>query len=305
MERTDSKKFPISFPTPSRLTWLALAAALFSGGIIYYGIFQYLDNSSKTQQSQPTNNFPTSQTVVALGYLEPAGEVIQVTAPSTGNRAVIKQIQVKEGDQVQAGQVIAVLSTCDSLQATVNTAQTQIKIAQARLAQVKAGAKKGDIQAQVALVTQANAELTNARLEYQRYQELYDQGAVSAQDRDSRLTQLQKAQAQLRQAQQTLSSISKVRPEDVQEAQAQLTNAIAQLNQAKADLDLAYVRAPRSGQIIRINTYPSELVGEQGIVDLGQTNQMFVSAEVYQSDINKVRLGQRAHITGDVFSTLR
>ncbi|MGL4881087.1 MAG: HlyD family efflux transporter periplasmic adaptor subunit, partial [Waterburya sp.] len=71
---------------------------------------------------------------------------------------------------------------------------------------------------------------------------------------------------------------------------------------AKANLDLTFVRAPREGEIIQINTHAGELIGDSGILKLGQTNQMYVSAEIYQSDINRVRLSQKARITGDAFN---
>jgi len=53
---------------------------------------------------------------------------------------------------------------------------------------------------------------------------------------------------------------------------------------------------------LKIHARPGEIVSDRGIAELGQTNQMYVVAEVYQTDINKVRIGQRATITSPAFA---
>jgi HlyD family secretion protein len=299
----------------SGFTWLGIVATLISISIIGYSFFRFLPQRA-VKQAEPASNKvaypvvkqpkPTSngavQSIVALGYLEPNQDgAIQITAPSTGNRAVVDELLVKQGDHVKNGQVIATLSTRNVEQAAVKTAETQVEIAQTQLAQVRAGNQQGDIQAQAAMVASAESQLDNARTEYQRYELLSQQGAVPAQELDSRRLQLQTSKANLRQKQEQLRSVAEVRPEDVQTAKAQLINAIAQLNEAKANLELTSVRASRAGEVIQINTYPGELIDDNGILELGQTSQMYVSAEIYQSDINRVRLGQKARITGDAF----
>ncbi|QYO64747.1 HlyD family efflux transporter periplasmic adaptor subunit [Leptolyngbya sp. 7M] len=59
-------------------------------------------------------------------------------------------------------------------------------------------------------------------------------------------------------------------------------------------MDLAVVRSPQDGQVLKIHTRPGELVGEQGIISLGQTQQMVAVAEVYEVDVSRVRVGQSA-----------
>ncbi len=109
-------------------------------------------------------------------------------------------------------------------------------------------------------------------------------------------------QKQLNEAKARLVSIAEVRPTDVQAAQADVESAKASVKQAEADLDLSSVRSPINGQVLKINAWPGEIISSQGIAELGSTQQMFVVAEVYETDIKKVRLGQSAKITGDAFS---
>ncbi|MFN5566338.1 MAG: HlyD family efflux transporter periplasmic adaptor subunit [Pseudanabaena sp.] len=168
--------------------------------------------------------------------------------------------------------------------------------------------------AQEAAIARLEAELRNAELEDRRHQYLQKEGAVSASLRDSKqLTsdtvrqQLNEAKAQLsritrsRQSQiaesrATLDQIAEVRPVDVELARSQVAQAEAGVARAKADLDLAIVRSPQGGQVLKIHTRAGELVGNNGIISLGQTQRMVAVAEVYELDINRVKVGQSATV---------
>ena len=82
-----------------------------------------------------------------------------------------------------------------------------------------------------------------------------------------------------------------------EEAQADLAVARADMAGAKAELRLSQVVSPISGTVLRVFTRPGERIGLDGIVELGQTDKMYAIAEVYETDIGRVRQGQRAVIT--------
>src|SRR6476469_4494377 len=309
--------------------------------------------------------------VTALGRLEPRGEVIKVSASGAAEGNRIDRLLVKEGDRVKTGQTIAILDSRDRLQAALDQAQEQVRVAEANLAKVKAGAKNGEIQAQKATISRLSAarineiaaqqaivsrlevdrsteiaaqqatiariraeqqgeiqtqeaaiarlqaELRNAQSEDRRYSQLYLEGAISASTSDSKklaaettqqqlnegrakLNQIQESrQQQINEAQANLDRIAEVRPVDIAAATAEVSSAASAAKQAKANLDLAYIRAPRDAQVLKIHTHPGERVGNDGIVELGQTREMLAVAEIYESDVDKVRLGQTAKITSD------
>ena len=324
-------------PVFQRSTILAVLATLASGGAMFYGL-SHFQSTQKSSAPPPVATVPKITKVNALGRLEPLGEVIQLSAPTSAEGSRVAQLLVKQGDKVRSGQVVAILDSRDRLLAALEQTKEKVRVAQASLAQVKAGAKageinaqkatiarleaeqQGEISAQAATVARMEAQLRNAQTEYQRYQSLYQSGAISSSNRDSKgLTletvqqQLNEAKAnlnrikqakqeQLKEAKATLNRIAEVRPVDVQASQAEVNNAIASVKKAQADLDLAYVRSPRDGRILKIHTWPGEVVGNEGIAELGQTDQMYVVAEVYESDVSKVRLGQGALITSSAFS---
>ena len=275
---------------------------------------------------------PTLETVSALGRLEPEGEVIQVFAPTSLEGARVETLRVRHGQRIRKGDVIAVLDTYKRRQAALQEAQEQVRVAQAQLRQVEAGAKSGQIRAQEQVVdrqqvelqtettaqkstiARLEAELRNAELENQRYQALYTEGAVSASLRDSKQLiadtvrqQLNEARANLSrirlsrqkqvfEAQATLDQIAEVRPVDVNVARSQVAQAQASVARVQAELDLAIVRSPQDGQVLKIHTRPGELVGTQGIISLGQTQQMVAVAEVYELDVSRIREGQPATV---------
>lgn len=77
--------------------------------------------------------------------------------------------------------------------------------------------------------------------------------------------------------------------------------ARANLSRAEAELALSSVRAPIDGQILKVHAREGERVGPEGIVEIGETASMYAVAEVYETDIGRVRIGQRARIVSPAF----
>ncbi|WP_397321361.1 ABC exporter membrane fusion protein [Nostoc sp. UCD120] len=326
------RTFPKSILRPS--VAISIIASLLVGGISFY-IVKRWQNYANPETQVPAAQLPQLKTVTALGRIEPQGKVIKLSAAVSAEGSRVEKLLVKEGDWVKAGQLIAILNSRDRLQAELKEAEEQVKVAEANLNRTQAGAKRGEIAAQKAAIarleaerqgdinTQAatierfQAEVQNAQAEDERYQQLYQQGAISASQRDSKRLNLetaqkslQEAQAQLnrtqstsqqqvKQATATLEEIAEVRGVDVEAAQAEINRAVAAMNLAKVNLKQAQVRSPQTGQVFEIHTHPGELVSNDGIADIGQTSQMYVIAEVYESDIGKVHSGQQVRIFGD------
>ncbi|WP_339459440.1 ABC exporter membrane fusion protein [Nodularia spumigena] len=363
----------VLFKVPNqRLIVLVVAATVITGGIAFYGISQSgLISQSASSQLEETP--PVTPKISALGRLEPETEVISLSAPLDLDGDRIAQILVQEGDTVKSGQVVAILDSRTRLQTAVLQAEKQVQVAKAKLAQVEAGAKTGEIQAQQAIIqrlqaqlqgdkiaqqeaiarieaqslgerlaqeatiNKLSAQLNNAQAEYERYQQLSSQGAISLSLFDSKRLSFDTAKQQLSQAQAvlnqinstasielaqaqvtltrinatgnkqiseakaTLNSIAEIRPVDIAAAKSEVENAIATLKQMQTNLESTSIIAPIAGQILKIHTRVGEKISEAGIADLAQTEQMIAVAQVYQTDISKVKLGQSAVITSQAF----
>jgi HlyD family secretion protein len=371
MVREVADQGSVFFKRNSRtLVILATVAGLAIAGTKAYSSWQQAQEPPASKVIQIST--PQIKTVTALGRLEPKGKIIKLSAPSSsgqGNR--VDKLLVQEGDRVKAGQVIAILDNRDRLEAAYQEAQEAVKVAQVNLKKVQEGAKIGEIEAQKAeiarvqaqttgdereqqqtvarleaqwqgeksaqqaTINRLQAELKNAQIEWQRYQQLYTDGAISQSLYDSkRLSvdtisqQLNEAQANLQRidstgrkqiseaktalskinatgskqvsaAAATLDKIAEVRPIDVEAAKVEVNRAIAAAKQAKANLDQVYVRSPQDGVIFDIHTRSGEVVSNDGIVEIGQTNQMYAVVEVYQSDVNKISPGKKVEISSN------
>jgi HlyD family secretion protein len=313
----------------TKLPYLLIAAAI--AGVGATAALFFLWRTASPQAPEQVNRpvvVPQEPAVSALGRLEPEGEVVRIAAPSTLGTARVIRLNVAEGQQVMEGQVLAVLDGYDRAFADLVRTQSQAQESERRLAQVLAGAKSGDIaaQRQNVLAAEANvraaeanvqrlrAELEVAERDRRRYDRLLQDGAVSATQRDSFVVRADSLAQQLRQAEQVvvqsrqqqqqavsiLDSISEVRPTDVALAESQLATAIAAVQRAEADVELTQVRAPKAGQILKVHAKKGELVSQaDGVAEMGNTAQMFVVAEVYETDVGRVQRGQKALITSD------
>ncbi|MEA5570303.1 HlyD family efflux transporter periplasmic adaptor subunit [Calothrix sp. UHCC 0171] len=106
-------------------------------------------------------------------------------------------------------------------------------------------------------------------------------------------------QRQIEEERSRFDKFRDVAPSNIQIAQAQVTNAIANMRKAEAQLNQSYIKAPISGEIIKIHTKPGETMGTSGIAEIGRTDEMLVVAEIPEDSIGRVRLGQKATIRSD------
>lgn len=112
-----------------------------------------------------------------------------------------------------------------------------------------------------------------------------------------------RAQAELTKAEAWLGRNSKLHESDVvsDATQDDMARAVdvarAQLREAEAELARLRVLSPIDGEVIDVYARSGERVGPEGLVELGRTHEMYAVAEVYESDVRRVRVGQRALVT--------
>jgi HlyD family secretion protein len=115
-----------------------------------------------------------------------------------------------------------------------------------------------------ARVARTKAELTNALADLGRVDELFHKGIAAVSLREA--------------------------------TQLKVEVARSEMQGAQSALDMDTVRAPMRGQVIEIHARQGERVGPGGIAELAQTDRMYAVAEVYETDIGRVKAGQRATI---------
>ena len=177
------------------------------------------------------------------------------------------------------------VSSGDSKRLTLQTAQQKVNQAQANLNRIESSGKQ---------------QLAEAQANLRRIQTSGQQQIIEAR---ANLRKLETStQQQIKESQFTLNKIAEVRPVDVMSAEVDVKSAIASLKRAEESLTQAYIKSPQDGQILEIFARPGEVVSTDGIADLGRTSQMYAVVEVYQSDVNKIRVGQKVKMTSNSLS---
>jgi HlyD family secretion protein len=299
-------------------------------GLLGFGVSRIIatrEQEAKQAAIEAQNDQPTRVSVAALGRVEPQGEVILVSGPA-GER--LASLEVDRGDFVTAGQPIAYLETYDEtlaqrdleasrlaeaeerLLAITTNRQSQIEEAIANLS-LADQPREFAIEAQKATIRRLEAQLQLDREDMSRSQSLQADGAISQQELDRQETKTQQTAEELNNASQTLIQLEADRSNQMQVAQAKLVvqetslpldqvqvaveSARQSLALAKAQLERTIIRAPKDGQILRVITRDGEAIASDGgIVEMGNTTQMFVVAEVYETDVGLVKIGQPAVI---------
>lgn len=303
--------------------WLIPLLLLGGGGFLAYRMVSSPAPDTPVEEVAP----PQQVSVVALGRLEPQGEVIKVGGPTTER---IARLEVAEGDVVKQGDVLAYLESYEErkaerdyaasqlaearlkLNAETEYGQAQIQEAQTRLQQVDRP-ELFEIQAQQATVRQLEAELSLERIDLDRFQNLFEEGAASRQDLDQQISASRQVEERLNSAKAELIRLESSRSSNLSNAQAQVQSQRASLERSRAQIEVdsaarnlqlanaklerTIIRAPQDGEILRIISYQGEAIADEGILEMGNTQQMFVVAEVYETDVKRVRLGQQATIT--------
>ena len=216
--------------------------------------------------------------VSALGRIEPLGGISQVSVPSSLSNDRVREILVKEGQEVRKGQPLAVLESIDTLESSVRKSEAEIRVAESKLA------------AQDSVIARYKADLGQASAEARRAEQLFAAGATSANRVEKLQADESSAKAQLAEAIATKATLV----ED-------LRSSRASLDKDKTERAKATVLAPFSGTVFKVHARPGDKVGEDGLLEMGDSSRMGVIAEVYQSDRPMIALGQKATLSADGF----
>lgn len=239
---------------------------------------------------------PAMEGVGALGRVEPASRVRKLTHAGGQATTRVERLLVNEGDEVRAGQVLAEFADATQKDAAAAQADAALVEAQASLARLMAGARPSEITAQKARIAALHAAEENARREAVRSETLVPGGAGTAAGAErARFTAIRTA-AERAEAEAVLESLAGPRPEDVAAARARVDSATAAARKAHADAALTRVIAPIAGTILRIYARPGDQVGSDGLLDLADLSALDVVADVYETDIVRLRNGAAAEV---------
>jgi len=236
--------------------------------------------------------------ICTVGTVLPDQEV--VATPKIAGR--VERIFVKEGDVVKAGDVIVKLEETDFLLA-VKQAEAALATAKANLANLLAGTRPEKIEQAKAALHQAQANLTSMEKEYQRIKQLAAADLVAKRELDVVIAQYESAIAQVKQAKEQLDMLKKgPTDEELEIARAQVRQAEAGLAVAKNTLNDTILKAPFAGFITArfvdegVQVYTAP---KTEILKLTDVSRVKVVTPVSERDFSRLKTGTPCEIKLD------
>lgn len=214
----------------------------------------------------------------------------------------IARIFVREGDQVHKGQIVASL-TNEDLRAQVIQSEQQLVVAQARLTELQSGAREEEIREARARLQGAMARMQEAHNQLQRDRDLHRQKMISQATLEATDTAWKAARASVDEAAQRKKLLEAgPKPETVQLYRDQVQLAEASLDHVRKRLDKTLVRSPIDGTVIERYLDEGEgVTPEIPILAIADLSETWINAEIDETDIGRVQVGDAARVTSDAY----
>jgi ABC exporter DevB family membrane fusion protein len=276
-------------------TWIWAALVLIAAGVALVTF------THRQPASPPPDPRASAAYVAAEGKVEAMpGYDIDISSGELNGK--VEKILVKEGEAVQAGQLVAIMQN-DDLKAAVQRAEGELRVARSRLAEVRSGARAEEIREASAAWEGAQAVRQEAESQLKRYRELRAQGMVSSATLDERQRAYDAARASADQAEQRKRLLEAgPRAETVILYENQVRLAEAALAYNRKLLDKTYVRSPIAGTVIQRYLDEGEgVTPEIPILGIADLERIWLNVEVDETDIGKVKVGDAVEIASDAY----
>jgi HlyD family secretion protein len=258
------------------------------------------------------------------------GEMVKAgQAVARLDSAELEQEAALRKAEVQAAEAVLAELEAGSRPEEIAQAEAAAEQAKARLDEMLAGSRPEELAAADAVLRRAQAEAERARLDAERYDGLYKKGIVSAQQYDLARTSYETARARQREAEEQYKLVKEgPRKEQIAQARAAwlqaqerfrlvkngprretIAQARARLRQAREALAVAETRlsyatlvAPLSGVVLSKNVEPGEFVAAgTPVITVGDLENVWVRAYINETDLGRVKVGQRVRVTTDTY----
>ncbi|HTP98881.1 MAG TPA: efflux RND transporter periplasmic adaptor subunit [Casimicrobiaceae bacterium] len=261
---------PIRSRRRRRWIWLSILLAILVAGGAWYALQPKVVSVSETPI---VTTYPSQQFVVlnATGYVV-AQRKASISSKATGR---VEWLGVAEGSRVKEGDIIARIDARDVI--------------------AQADSAEANVRASKAALVQAQAEETDAVAQLKRNQDLLSKGFVSAASVDTAKARADRAIAAVANAKENISA-----------AQAQARNS-------QVAVDYTVIRAPFDGVILSKSANVGDLVtpfsnavdSKGSVVTMADMSTLEVEADVSESSLAKVKVGQPAEIVLDALPDSR
>lgn len=268
---------------------LAVVALLVAAAMIFGG----KKDGGTEIATQEVKKRSITETVSASGKIYPEFEV-KISSDVSGE---IVELKIQEGDSVTKGQLLLRINpetyqaSYERLVASASSSKAQIANSKSQVAQMEAN------------LVQVKAQLRNAELIYNRNVQLQKDGVTSTAELENAETQLQTSKANVASAEANLEAAK----QSVKAAEFNAASAQASVKEARENLARTSIYAPASGIVSLLNVEKGERVvgtlqmtGTE-ILRIANMNTMEVQVDVSESDVLRVKVGDKADIEVDAY----
>jgi HlyD family secretion protein len=207
----------------------------------------------------------------------------------------------EEGDWVEKGKVLAKLDDQD-LRQRVDLTRATLMSGQARLSKLLAGSRPEELRQAEANLQQAQFDMKNKEIHYERVKTLYEKSVISKEIFDNAETSFKVAKAALQMATENYQLVKEgPRKEDIEDVRAQVEQAKVSLRLAETQLSYSVLYCPISGIVLVKSSEVGEVVNPgTSVLTLADINNVWLKAYISETDLSKVKWGQEVIVTTDL-----
>ncbi len=235
--------------------------------------------------------------IEATGTIESTNVTI-----SSKNAGEIKSIIADEGEQVITGDTILVIDQ-EALSYQLEQAVAVEQISEAQLNLMMKGARTEDIKQAEEAMKQSEANLKIAKSDFERYAKLWESKAITQKQYEDMTARYQISLAQFTAAKENYEKVKKIfRPEEIEQAKANLKKATASVELLKKNIRDSYVVSPINGFVVKKFVEVGETVTPMSsLVKISNLSSVNLIIYVSEVELGKIKLGQKAEITIDTY----
>lgn len=229
---------------------------------------------------------------------------IEVTAAQVSFKIPGRVVQrlVSEGESITNGQIVALLDRTELKQESAMR-QADAETALAVLAELEAGTRPEEIEQAVAALEIVRAEARRVEAEFKRQQELFTQKVISSREFETTQAASSMAAAKVRDAEARLTLLQKgPRVETIRAARSRVEQAQQAVALAETRLGYTTLRTSLSGIVLAEGIEDGEyVVPGTPVVTVGDLSQVWLRAYINETDLGRVRIGQRVQVATDTY----
>jgi len=214
----------------------------------------------------------------------------------------VMQILKDEGNKVNKGDTVIIIDP-ETYKLKLDEALASKEYAQAQYKLLKVGARSQDIKQAEDNLKQAQVSFDLAEQDKERMDNLYKSQSVTKKQHDDATANYEIASARLNSAKENLEKVKNLaRPEELKQAEANLNKAIANVNLLQKNLNDCYITSPSPGFITKKFVEIGETAGMlSSLFQVADLNSVELAIYVSETELGKVKLGQKAEINVDTY----